>query len=166
MRYYFPISIHHQKICVYIIYYCPWIILHRLIIMMVLTLASHFPNCCGKSMQILRQIFKHQHQIRILQDNFTPPLTYPFLYKLWYTFDLESNSLCVPIPSILPLFRTMILSASLTVANLCAMISKVFPFDTSFINFTIFLSVLLSRLLVASSRIKIGASFGSYNNFV
>ena len=55
-------------------------------------------------------------------------------------------------------------SAFLTVVSLWATTKVVLPSLSSSRDFCIFLSVILSRALVASSKIRIGAGVGSSNN--
>ena len=66
-----------------------------------------------------------------------------------------SNSSCVPTPSILPSSNTIILSASLTLEILCAIIIFVVSGISSLKAFLIFASVTVSTALVLSSRIRI-----------
>ena len=67
----------------------------------------------------------------------------------------SSNSSCVPTPSILPSSNTIILSASLTLEILCAIIIFVVSGISSLKAFLIFASVTVSTALVLSSRIRI-----------
>ena len=64
-----------------------------------------------------------------------------------------------PSSTIFPSSKTNILSAFLMVESLCAIIMVVLPLMTLVMAACILLSVLASKAEVASSRIKIGASF-------